>query len=74
MFKSDEVGRILEKAGYILKAAESLEIRLNLWNIQNIYVMACSQRASFLAAHKEAVKSFASRIQLNPAVLPENLR
>ncbi len=74
LLKSDEIGATLEKAGYILEAARSLEIRLNLWNIQNVYVLVCRQRAAFLEAHKDAVHSFASRIQLNPAVLPESLR
>jgi hypothetical protein len=69
LLKTDDISATLEKAGYILEAAEVLKIKLNLWNVQNLYVLACNQRASFLEAHKEAVTSFASRIQLNPGVL-----
>jgi hypothetical protein len=70
LLETDDIGATLEKAGNILEAAEVLKIKLNLWNIQNLYVEVCRQRASFLQAHKEAVISFALRIQLNPGVLP----
>jgi len=65
----DDIGATLEKAGNILEAAEVLKIKLNLWNIQNLYVEVCRKRGAFLQAHKEAVVSFATRIQLNPGVL-----
>jgi len=65
----DDIGTTLEKAGNILEAAEVLKIKLNLWNIQNLFVEVCRQRGAFLRAHKKAVTSFASRIQLNPGVL-----
>ena len=62
--------QLWKRLGTILEAARSvLKIKLNLWNIQNLYVEVCRQRASFLQAHKEVVTSFASRIQLNPGVL-----
>jgi len=70
LLRTDDVGTALEKAGNILEAAEVLKVKLNLWNIQNLYVEVCRQRASFLQTHKEAVTSFASRIQLNSGVLP----
>ncbi len=69
LLKTDDISATLEKAGYILEAAEVLKIKLNLWNVQNLYVEVCRQRAAFLQDHKEAVTSFASRIQLNPGVL-----
>ena len=74
LMSTDEIGSTLARAGYILEAAESLEIKLNLWNAQNLYVLVCNQRASFLKDHREAVASFASRIQLNPEALPSSLR
>jgi alpha-amylase/alpha-mannosidase (GH57 family) len=74
LFRTDDIGTTLDKAGYILQAAEVLKIKLNLWNVQNLYVLACNRRASFLEAHKEAVTSFAARIQLNPEALPPLLR
>ena len=74
LFKTDHPVGSLERAGYVLEAAEFLKIRLNLWNIQNIFVLVCNRRADFLEAHREAVASFASRIQLDPQVLPRNFR
>jgi hypothetical protein len=70
----DAVGSILTKAGTLLEAAERLEVKLNLWNIQNLYIEVCNQRAPFLQAHREAVATFASRIQMNPDALPRILR
>jgi alpha-amylase/alpha-mannosidase (GH57 family) len=74
LFKTERIAESLERAGYILEAAEALKIKLNLWNIQNLYVLACNQREAFLERHKDAVRSFASRIQLNPEALPLRLR
>jgi hypothetical protein len=74
LFGTEEVGSALEKAETILEGAERLGVKLNLWNIQNLYVEACNQRASFLEAHQEAVAAFASRIQMNSDALPRNLR
>jgi hypothetical protein len=62
------------KVGYILEAAERLGVKLNLWNIQNLYVQVCNQRASVLAAHRETAASLAARIHLTPDVLPNILR
>ena len=70
----EAVGSTLAKAGTLLEAAELLEVKLNLWNIQNLYLEVCNQRATLLEAHREAVISFASRIQMTPEALPPNLR
>ena len=70
LLETDAVEPTLTKAGYILEAAELLQVKPNLWNVQNLFVEVCRQRAAFLEAHKEAVISLASRIQLNPEVLP----
>jgi hypothetical protein len=74
LFNTDEIHATLEKAGYILEAANLLKIKLNLWNIQNLFVLVCDRRASLFQAHKEAVTSFASLIQLTPEALPASLR
>jgi len=74
LLRTDGIASSLDKAGFILEAAEVLKIKLNLWNVQNLYVLVCSQRADFLEAHKEAVTRFASRIQLHPEALPPSLR
>jgi alpha-amylase/alpha-mannosidase (GH57 family) len=74
LFGTEEVGSTLAKAETILEGAERLGVKLNLWNIQNLYVEICNQRASFLEAHQEAVAAFASRIQMNSDALPRNLR
>ena len=69
LLEADTIGSILARAGSILDAAGLLEVKLNLWNIQSLYVEVCRQRAPFLEAHRDAVAAFASRIQLNPGVL-----
>ena len=74
LFRTEEVGSTLAKAETILEGAERLGVKLNLWNIQNLYVEVCNQRASFLEAHREAVTTFASRIQMDPDALPRILR
>jgi hypothetical protein len=74
LFRTEDVGSTLAKAETILEGAERLGVKLNLWNIQNLYVEVCNQRASFLEAHREAVTTFASRIQMNPDALPRILR
>jgi hypothetical protein len=74
LFRTGEVDPSLAKAGYLLEAAELLGIHLNLSSIQHLYVQVCNQRASGLEAHREAVKSFAARIRLNPEAMPPGLR
>ena len=74
LFRTEEVGSTLAKAETILKGAERLGVKLNLWNIQNLYVEVCNKRAPILEAHREAVTTFASRIQMNPDALPRILR
>jgi alpha-amylase/alpha-mannosidase (GH57 family) len=74
LFKEDGIDASLARAGWVLEAAGLLGIQLNLWNIQNLYVLVCSRRSGFLEAHKEAVSAFASRIHLHPEALPTNLR
>jgi len=69
LLEADTIGSTLARAGSILDAAGLLEVKLNLWNIQSLYVEVCRQRAPFLEAHRDAVAAFASRLQLNPGVL-----
>jgi hypothetical protein len=74
LFRAEEVRPTLAKAGAFLGAARLLEVRPNLWSIQNLFVEACKQRASLLQADRDAVADFAARIYLHPEALPEGLR
>ena len=74
LLASDRTEACLEKAETVLEAARLLDVKLNLWNIQDLYLEVCKQRAPALRFHRDAVRAFAGRIQLNPEVLPPSLR
>ncbi len=73
LFDAESVGSILTRAETILEAANLMQVNPNLWNVQNLYVEMCRDRADSLRDHREAVLAFASRIRLNPEALPPEL-
>ncbi len=64
----------LRKAELIMKAAEQLEVPLQLWQVQNLFVEACEKRTAEFEQVKAETLSFAHRISLHPDVLPPSLR
>ena len=71
---SDEILPLLLQAGTLLEAAELLDVQLNLWNIQNLFVEICRKREADFAVWGEVIRSFALRILLSPEALPPSLR
>jgi len=72
--KSGNIPDLLEGAACVLRAAEILAVPLNLWNAQNLFIEVCRKREKAFGPHGEAVRSFASRINMSPKVLPPGLR
>jgi len=70
----DDISSILEGMECVIKAAEMLEVTLNLWNIQNRFVEVCRAHATDFEASKESIKTFTQLVGMSPEVLPPNLR
>lgn len=70
---SGKIPDLLEKAACVLKAADILGVKLNLWNAQNLFIEVCRKREKAFVPHRESIRSFASRIFMSPKVLPPGL-
>jgi alpha-amylase/alpha-mannosidase (GH57 family) len=62
----------LQVCGRILEASERLEIPLNLWRTQNLFIRACQSGWESWAPQRKTAEALARRLRLRETLLPWN--